>query len=45
MFIEEKIKEIIMLIADMQNRSKKVVASKRILQCLMCDENFFEEHD
>jgi len=41
-FMEEKIREIVTLLADMQNSSRKTAARKMMMQCLSCDDNFFE---
>jgi hypothetical protein len=41
-FIEEKIREIVTLIADMQNSRRRTAGRKMPVQCISCDENFYE---
>ena len=43
LFLEGKMKEIVMVLADFQRKNIEVIGSKQMLQCLSCDYPYFDE--
>ena len=43
LFLEGKIKEIVVVLADFQRKNIEVIGSKQLMQCLSCDYPYFDE--